>query len=247
MKQTGIIVLGGAFALAAVLYASVDRAPAGPEGGLGTGIFSTASREHQEAVKPSPTVDGAPDSGQAPSVSVSTEALQEELRLLGRDLAELTTTVAALSRDMQRMQLAIGDSDAIEEEGPARYEDAVAEEEWRHREELAALEGAFRREPVDRSWSAATRDRIESALDAVSLSEQVRALECRAATCRIEIAARGSPGDPGFEAARGSGSLPQLVMMLGNTLPAMTAFELDDEGPVPGTLLYLSRDTDSIP
>jgi hypothetical protein len=245
MKQTWIIVLGGAFVLAGVLYASVDRAPAGPEGGLGTGIFSSATQEHQEAGKPSPPVDGAPDSGEASSVS--TEALQEELRLLGRDLAELRTTVAALTRDMQRMQLASGDPDTIEEEGPARYEDAVAEEEWRHREELAALEGAFRREPVDRSWSAATRDRIEFALDAVSLSEQVRALECRAATCRIEIAAQASPEDPGFEAARGSGSLPQLVMMLGNTLPAMTAFELYDGGPVPGTLLYLSRDTDSIP
>jgi hypothetical protein len=247
MKQVGIIVLVGAFALAAVLYALVDRAPTAPEVGLGTGIFSTETREHQEAGKPSRKVDDAHGSGEESSVSTSVDALQEELRIIGRDLARLTTTVAALSRDMQRMQLASGDPDTIQEEEPARYEDALVEEEWRHREERAALESAFRREPVDRVWSAAALDRIESALEAFALSEQVRALECRATTCRIEIAAQGSPGDSGFEAARVSGRLPQLVMMLGNTLPAMTAFELDDGSPVPNTLLYLSRDTDSVP
>lgn len=254
MQYSKVGALGAAVALAIVAYVLLDPGHPGSEveqgdllsevhAGPSQGLPVQAQQPHEPYPQSGPGPAAlAPPSSTAPSV----ETLQAELAGLRRDLADLRETVAALTRDVQRLSFTLLDADTGDLDEPSRYEDALAEENWRRREEYRVQENAFQREPVDSAWSATTLGEIETVLQSLGASEQVQTLECRASTCRIEIRGLESQGEGDPAGGSFSKRVPELVLRLGTVLPSMTAFEVESGSDVPSTVFYFSRNVDPV-
>lgn len=111
-----------------------------------------------------------------------------------------------------------------------------------------SLEGAFHDETVDDRWSDAVLQEIDAAVHALEMSEKIRSLECRARTCRLLMATpEAFDATDSRSAEFPSDRLSELIFRLANSLPAMTAFEVDSGGAEPDLLMYFSRDMDAVP
>jgi hypothetical protein len=115
--------------------------------------------------------------------------------------------------------------------------DPVAQEQARQTERLriASTEAAFRNEQGDARWSQGAAASVRAALAQAdeSMRNQVRSIECRSQSCRVEINA--GPGDP---MAR---DLPLVIARLGQVLPNVTAGQVDQGDGRKATVLYMSR------
>ena len=96
----------------------------------------------------------------------------------------------------------------------------------------ASIEAAFRNEKVNARWSRETEEILRTAFDRGDeiLRGQVRGIECRSQSCRIEIDDRAN--------ASLQKSLPFIAEHLAPTLPNMTAAQSTQSLT---TLLYFSR------
>lgn len=152
--------------------------------------------------------------------------LRQEVVLLRREVADLREQVMRLPG-----------SSSAEADKPNPRTDPVAKQEAQQAEALrvASSETAFQSEHNDPRWSQATATALQTTIGQVdaSLRNQVRSIECRSQSCRVEINA-------------GAGSalaqeLPLIVTRLGDTLPHVTAGQVDQGDGQQATVLYLSR------
>ena len=102
------------------------------------------------------------------------------------------------------------------------------------RDDLAAVESAFRDEAMDPRWSPAMASALEAALVATSDSRPMpHGIECRSHSCRIVIA----------EDAAGHADriVPEFVQRVGQDLPRVVAGRVPHDRGATTTVLYLSR------
>jgi len=126
--------------------------------------------------------------------------------------------------------------------------DTQAESQRQRDQQLDALESGFKQEPTDAAWAAQTTARVEETLAAFAVAPSgVRDIECRASTCRLEIAGDTLLDVAGKEPASLDKGLPLLVNRLADSLPSMTAFQVEDGYGATSTVLFFSRETDLPP
>ncbi len=213
------------------------------EGGSNAEVRSSMSQQSFGSAYPPLGVHSDLTEDIAPLSGPSIVVLQPELVTLRKDVEYLKDKIGDLRRDVQRIAFTLSNIQNNQDEGT--LDDSFAEDEWHRRKAFETQETEFQREPVDPSWSAATLDEIDSALRRLGVSDQVRVLECRASTCRMEIAGQKAGAKSGWDTSVMLETLPQLIMLLGDALPSMTSFEVDGPDDAPGTVLYFSRDIDT--
>ena len=153
-------------------------------------------------------------------------ALAEQVAVLRREVADLRIQVAHLpgAGRVDATQPPVGG-------GP----ETVAEAEQADRMRLAASETAFRNEPEDFPWSRGAVESVRGIFmqgDAAQRDE-LRNVECRSRSCRVEL---------GTDHARGgAGDLPGRVLQLAAAFPNVAAGQLDAGDGRKVTVLYLSR------
>lgn len=115
--------------------------------------------------------------------------------------------------------------------------EARAEAQRKHREYIAGVDASFRREAADPAWSQATASTIQAALTAdKELHSLARGVECRARTCRVEIADDGS-------GALGK-LVPRFAQQVGQELPRTVADRVETPRG-PAMVVYLFRRDDA--
>lgn len=152
--------------------------------------------------------------------------LRQQVQLLRREVADLRGKVSRLP----------GVADTEPHQSDPRS-DSVAMEQARQAERLrvASAETAFRNQADDPRWSQGAAASVRAALGQAndSMRNQVRSIECRAQSCRVEINA--GPGDPAAQ------DLPLVIARLGQVLPNVTAGQVDQGDGRKATVLYMSR------
>ncbi|UOD31984.1 hypothetical protein INH39_10100 [Massilia violaceinigra] len=100
---------------------------------------------------------------------------------------------------------------------------------------VAPAETMFRAEQVDHAWSSQASAAVRAALARANagLEPQVRVLECRTRTCRVEV----NPASADLLES----ALPAVLANLGSTLPNMTATQVGSGDGSEATVLYLTR------
>jgi hypothetical protein len=162
---------------------------------------------------------------------------KQEWAALKREVAALRAEVAELKRLRPQAgpaQARGAEPDAV----PARtFDPARAGQDARQRRErMDAIESAFRSEPADPEWSATATAAVQDALNHdQAVLAGLRALECRAQTCRVEVV-----GEGGSSLALAL-FMPSLAQKLGPILPNMIIDEATDPGGLTITVLYLSK------
>lgn len=156
------------------------------------------------------------------------------------DMAQVKQQIALLRREVAdiRQQLARAPSIARSTQAtpdPRRDPNARAEAERAERLRVVASESAFRSEREDARWSQGTVATVRAALadSDESIRNQVRSIECRSQSCRVEISA-----DASGTLAR---DLPILLSRLGQSLPNVTAGQIDQGDGRQAMVLYLAR------
>lgn len=118
---------------------------------------------------------------------------------------------------------------------PKRDPLARIEAERIERMRNASTESAFRNEKDDAHWSSDAVSQVRAALDQAdpALRGQVRSIECRSTSCRVEV-----NSDASLALDR---SLPAISSGLVNSMPNMSAARLDQGDGREATVLYFSR------
>jgi hypothetical protein len=171
-----------------------------------------------------------PASGNGGTPPLSSEAnlgeLRQQVTLLRREVRDQREQVARIPRTRDVAAIA-----------PDPRTDPVARQEAQQTERMriATSEAAFQGERGDGRWAQATTSAIQAALTQVddAVRGQVRSIECRSTSCRVEINA-GANDSLAQE-------LPLVIAQLGQTLPHMTAGQIDQGDGRQATVLYLSR------
>lgn len=163
---------------------------------------------------------------------------KQEWAALKREVAALRAEVAALRRQRPAAGPApagVAEPSAVP---PRAFDPARAEQDARlRRERIEAMEAAFRSEPADPEWSATATAAVQDALNQdPQVQAGVRALECRAQTCRVEVVGEG--GQSSLALAR---FMPTLAQKLAPLLPSITLDETADPSGLTITVLYLTR------
>ena len=206
----------------AVLLASCGGRPDDPPPRPEPHVLSTQSR----AGIPTAIADGQRTPAPPVSDSEMTQ-LKHEVAQLRHEVAELRQQIGRRSTDAVIRAEAAAD--------PRTDPEARAEADRTERLRIASSESSFRREPNDPRGSLGTAAVVRAALaeSDESLRNQVRSIECRMQSCRVEIS-----GDSAELLAR---DLPMVISRLGQTLPNVTAGQIDQGDGRQATVLYLSR------
>jgi hypothetical protein len=158
---------------------------------------------------------------------------EDPILRLSREVAQLRHEVSDLRQQVARGPNAAPPAAAA---APADRSDPQARAEAARSEQqrIASSEQAFRSQPVDARWSQGATASVRAALGDVDegLRNQVRSVECRAQSCRVEISADGN--------GTAMRDLPMLVNRLGGSLPNVTAGQIDQGDGRQATVLYLS-------
>jgi hypothetical protein len=183
---------------------------------------STAAKDTQARISP------ARDGGGAPPLSsdANLAELRQQVTLLRREV-----------RDLREQFARIPGAREVAATVPDPRTDAVARQEAQQTERLriATSEAAFQGERGDARWAQSTASAIQAALTQVddAARGQVRSIECRSQSCRVEINA-GANDSLAQE-------LPLVIAQLGQTLPHVTAGQVDQGDGRQATVLFLSR------
>jgi len=155
-------------------------------------------------------------------------------------LGDLRQEVTLLRREVRDLREQVGRIPGAREVAvnvPDPRTDAVARQEAQQAERLriATTEAAFQGERGDPRWAQGTTAAIQSALTQVddAARGQVRSIECRSQSCRVEINAGATDSF--------TQELPQVIAQLGQSLPHVTAGQIDQGDGRQATVLYLSR------
>ena len=165
----------------------------------------------------------------APAVASHDHSHDEDLR---QQIEELRLQVAGingrLAQNVQSQGTASMQSPAAPNPGmdTPDGQQARLQQERSHLEYMEQVDASFQRETIDRNWSDRTTAAVRAAFDAGIRGGAVRSIDCRSATCRVEIAGENT-GDL-------DQSLPPLALQLGELLPKMSAQRAGAD-----TILYL--------
>jgi hypothetical protein len=172
-----------------------------------------------------------------PSSSSPNDDLQAYKKEVNAKLAMLAAEVTALRHQLrdQAMQDPPHASAENETGRNARNDPiALAEEERKHKELMAAKESAFQQEPLDGQWAPQTSSSLREAMsNNPAMRDAVRTIECRSSTCRVEIT--------DSEQVRSSKSLDNLITQVGGSLPQVTYNQIDEGNGESAMVMYMSR------
>jgi hypothetical protein len=146
---------------------------------------------------------------------------------------QFTEELSAMRREMADMQSQRPQAQAMSLASSVRHDVEARDNAQRVQMQRAAnIEAAFRSEKVNLRWSRATMEILRTAFegDDEVLRGQVRSIECRSQSCRIEI-------DDSADASLQK-HLPFIAERLAPMLPNMSAAQ---SAQSPTTLLYFSR------
>jgi len=175
-------------------------------------------------------------------------ATQTEVAALRTELTQLRAALADLRRQLHGVSAAATVAADGDSGKPPMNANAQAQEERQRLQEMDALESQFRQEPADTVWSSRTSSQVDEALAGIAVTPAgVRDLECRARTCRVEIAGNAVAAQDDDDPASLDKGLPLLAQQLAGSLPSLTAFQVDDGHGGMNTVLYFSRDADEPP
>jgi len=167
------------------------------------------------------------------AVTDAASASGDPVDALRQQVAQLQRDVASIRQQLARSPTMAAAADT----GPDPRVDAGArmEADRVERMRIASSETAFQNEPRDNRWSQGATANVRAALGEIdeSVRNQVRSVDCRARSCRVELGA-----DANGTMAR---DLPMVIARLGQTLPNVTAGQLDEGDGRSATVLYLSR------
>lgn len=157
------------------------------------------------------------------------------------DVAELRQEVAQLRAQVwtqDRRQSGDPDRAASPERGaaaaPREVPESHAEADRQHRAHVASVDEAYRRETIDPRWAGITASAVHQALaDDEHLRAAARDVECRARTCRVEIADDGS--------GRMNRTMLKFAQRVGHELPDVVYDHVEHDGGAATTILYMSR------
>ncbi|WP_295435578.1 hypothetical protein [uncultured Thiodictyon sp.] len=169
--------------------------------------------------------------------------LIQEVAALRQEVRRLRGMVANLRRDSQpdaEQALAA----QAERDLKARDPEALRRDSELERvQQLREADAKFQRERRDAAWAQSTAVKLQEAMDSVELPPAlVRAVDCRAQTCRVELAGGVNEGGAGETSVSVDKALPMLALALAESLPAITAYEVDNGHAGTTTVLFLSRD-----
>jgi hypothetical protein len=177
---------------------------------------------------PAAAVDARADAARAGARGGDTlDALRQEVALLRADVHDLREQMARLQGGTRPAAPAAADPRT----------DPLARQEAQQAERLrvASSESAFQGERRDARWARDATAAIQSSFAQAddALRAQVRSIDCRSQTCRVEI---------GSAAAAALGQqLPGILSALGASLPHVTAGEVDQGDGSRATVLFLAR------
>ncbi|NHZ89782.1 hypothetical protein F2P45_12270 [Massilia sp. CCM 8733] len=145
--------------------------------------------------------------------------LRQEVALLRREVAELRMILTRASPAPPAAQPAATLATPVTPETPG----------------VAPAETMFRAEPVDHAWSSQASAAVRTALARANagLEPQVRVLECRTKTCRVEV----NPASADLLES----AMPAVLANLGETLPNMRATQVGSGDDSESTVVYLTR------
>ena len=154
------------------------------------------------------------------------DQMKQQIALLRREVADIRQQLSGLPGASRASEVV---------PNPRTDPDARVEAARTEQLRIASTESTFRNEEPDARWSQGTTASVRAALSDVdeSVRGDVRSIECRSQSCRVEI---GS--DASGALAR---DLPLIVARLGQALPNVTAGQIDQGDGRQATVLYLSR------
>jgi hypothetical protein len=180
--------------------------------------------------------------------AASAAPLDPATAALSREVAELKEQVAALiaagnaqpageaMADMRR-QLAALQREHAPEEPP--IEPTSAEVERERRLQMAELEADFWQESANAKWSNEASTAVLEALETEDTDQiEVRSLECRSQTCRVELAS---------DVPEALNGLPVLLLKLAKTLPNAVASQVENADGSRSTVLYMTTKANGAP
>ena len=151
--------------------------------------------------------------------------VKSELALLRREVAELRRRLDGGPTASPARAAADAPTETI----------STAEAQRVETQRIDTQEDGFRRETVDVAWTHGAVARVRAAMAEArqGIEQQLRSVECRSRSCRVEVMAGGA------EALEQQ--LPLIVGQLGQTLPNITVGRIDQGNGQQATVLYLSR------
>ncbi len=216
---------GPGLVLILVLAACGGRADDSPARSEAGALGSASALPARSSATPQHDAAPTPATGVAASEATLPE-LRQEVTLLRREVADIRQQLA------RQPGLAAGAEIAA---NPRTDPDARLEAQRQEALRIASSESAFRGEQNDARWSreAAANVRAAFAQADDTVSTQLRSVECRSQSCRVEINAAA-----GESLAR---DLPIILSHLGDALPHITAGKVDQGDGRQATVLYMSR------
>lgn len=180
--------------------------------------------------EPPPAMLGPPSALDAAGGASASSA--ETFAALRREVGMLRSEVREMREQISRMPGAAQAAAAP----PDPRVDPVAREEARQadRQRIASAEATFQAERRDARWSQDQATAIRSLLTQAGdgMSAQLRSVDCRSQSCRVELASSGAVG--GLD-------VPMLLTRLNGGLSHVTAGQVEQGDGTQTTVLYLSR------
>lgn len=243
MKRFFGVLLSSAVALAFGLY-FVDQAGHSP---ASTPMSARVSQSAPGAEAPGRRAVSDAEAGRSAGGAGSdrrTETQQQEMAALREEVALLRREVSVVQRQIREQERAATVVAPGREEDPAndpRTDSAArAAAERERQEQMAVLEADFRQEATDGVWSFEAAGAVQEALASdETVQTALRNIECRSSTCRAEMA-----DDDTGELGK---ALPVFLQQLAETLPSVTANQVDDGAGGKIMILYMSRESNELP
>jgi hypothetical protein len=196
---------------------------------------ASRSEEPPVSVRESPTaVSDATREGGTGETTPEVAALREDVAQLGAEVAALQRW--RRSQDRAAREVA-GGKDAAKD---AHSDAAARADDERRQRQMETIEADFRREVPSTDWSVQAVGVVQEALAGnQALQDTLLGIECRAQTCRAELADDGT-GDL-------AKSMPLFLQQLAGTLPSVTANEIESGDGGKRMVLYMGRQVNTRP
>jgi hypothetical protein len=167
------------------------------------------------------------------------EILSQDLATLRKEVARLSEQITAFDlwrRTPSRTATEVSHGREPESAPDPRSEPATRTTVARERQhQMMVVEANFRQEPADSRWAFEAEAAIQEAIANDNMGQNTLLdLECRAQTCRVELAAT----DPG-EFAK---AIPLVLLQLAPTLPHSTMHYSTDNAGGNTIIMYLTRE-----
>jgi hypothetical protein len=231
MKQLIGIVVGLGLVLAIHLFLSP---------GDSSGRGGSRAQERRTAVGQASSRPGSAERGEMAVSAVSAvSALRQEVAHLRDEVTALAAASRGGRAEASAQAIASLQQEVAALRGEGNQEPCTPpltrEEAARARQaQMQEVEASFWQEPVDRTWSARAADAVTAALGGDDMGAQVpvRSLECRAHSCRLELDSDETGGL--------AKTLPVFLSRVGETLPSVTANEVQNPDGSRSTILYMA-------